>query len=652
MTIVDDRDESDEAADLPALPDITGLGSQPSSASSSARVHPVFAPESSAAREAVVSEPSGSGAAASQEESDSLRGRIFGGFELLAKIGQGGMGVVYKARQVSLDRVVAIKILSKSLSDNSEFIKRFEREAKSIARISHPNIVAVYDFGSADGLYYMVTEFIEGSNLARVISDKLVMSFDELMPIVIHCLSGLAHVSQSGIVHRDIKPDNILISKDGVAKIADFGLAKDVTNDTDLTAVGLAMGTPAYMSPEQCMGRKLDVRSDVYALGVTAYFALTGEKPFTGQSSFEIMTKQREHAPPPPSQLNPRLAKEVSLLVMRMIAKNPHDRFVDAQSCREAWVELGQRMGLLGAVSRSGEYHFNPAELHKLKSTGGSELPPPLSPVPAPLAPMPPPLPPAFTPGHSGAPLAAPPPVTSSGVNLTIPSADDSARSAGRSTDRADRRPTTERRGVGARGSGEAATCTRCGMLNRGDLRVCQRCQTPLHGEAEPDAKEQEAEAQRLFESGEYKSAAELFARLADKAEDRKARSILRSREREARKLEQEQQLGSLHTRSRSLIERGDIRAGIDVLERGLRDVRGVGASGAEAEGQLMEQITALRGRLRRGRQARVIVVVLVVLALVAVAGWWAWRSGRLDGLLGRQPGAAAGPAEAGTVKP
>jgi len=633
MTIVDDRDGSDGASELPALPDITGLGSAPASTGTSGGVKPAFVEEGSPLRDAVLAKPAGSAESPSEDEFDSMRGRIFGGFELLAKIGQGGMGVVYKARQVSLDRVVAIKILSKSLSNNSEFIKRFEREAKSVARISHPNIVAVYDFGRADGLFYMVTEFIEGSNLARVINDRLVMTFDELMPILIHCLSGLAHVSQSGIVHRDIKPDNILISKDGVAKIADFGLAKDITNDTDLTAVGLAMGTPSYMSPEQCMGRKLDVRSDVYALGVTAYFALTGEKPFTGQSSFEIMTKQREYTPPPPLQLNPRLAKDVSQLVMRMMAKNPHDRFPDAQLCREAWVELGQRLGLLGAVSRSGEYHFNPTELSKLKSTGGGEMPPPLSPVPAPLSSMPAPLPPAFSSGHPG-PLVPPLPAgTTSTVDFAPPAlaADDPARSSGRSTERSDRRPTTERRSAPRSGS-EAVPCARCGMLNRGDLRLCQRCQNSLHGDAEPDAKEQEAEAQRRFERGEYKSAAELFARLADKAEDRKARSILRSREREARKLEQEQQLGELSNRSRSLIDRGEIRAGIDVLERGLRDVRGVGASSADAEGQLMAQIEALRGRLRRGRQARGSAVMALVLALLVLAGWWAWRSGWLGG--------------------
>ncbi|HAT09683.1 MAG TPA: hypothetical protein DCS97_03630, partial [Planctomycetes bacterium] len=181
-------------------------------------------------------------------------GRMFGGYQLEAKIGQGGMGEVYKARQVSLDRVVAIKILSKALYDNDEFIKRFEREAKAIARITHPNIVGVYDFGQADGLRFMVNEFVDGNSLAKLISDRLLLPASEFVPLMVQCLAGLGYVGSQGIVHRDIKPDNILITKDGIAKIADFGLAKDVSrkdDHTDLTAVGLAMGTPAYMSPEQ-----------------------------------------------------------------------------------------------------------------------------------------------------------------------------------------------------------------------------------------------------------------------------------------------------------------------------------------------------------------------------------------------------------------
>jgi eukaryotic-like serine/threonine-protein kinase len=375
-------DDSSVHKGLPKLPDLAGLSDE--------KTEPNFLPDSDikikrGVRVDVPEDMPLSGRLSRHREpepeiraveEDTHFGRTFVGYQLEQKIGQGGMGMVYKGRQVSLDRQVAIKILNKSLCDNVEFIKRFEREAKSIARITHPNIVAVYDFGKTDGIWYMVTEFVEGSNLARLIAERLVLQVEEVLPLVTQCLAGLAHVSLSGIVHRDIKPDNILITKDNVAKIADFGLAKDVTSDTDLTAVGLAMGTPSYMSPEQCMGRRLDVRSDIYSLGVTAYYALTGEKPFSGQSSFEIMTKQREYTPPPPFQLNPRLPKEVSAMIMRMIAKTPGDRFKDAEECRQAWLDLGQRLGVL-QVTRSGEFRFPSAsEMMLPKANSNASLEP------------------------------------------------------------------------------------------------------------------------------------------------------------------------------------------------------------------------------------------------------------------------------------
>jgi serine/threonine protein kinase len=287
MVLDKDSQPSDK---LPSLPDLPGMLDLPQvsvegnggSKTGALNLTPEFrASDSSADRDlsVVVDLPSAKVVSNSDEpvaeEVDPYLGKMFGNYQLVQKVGQGGMGLVYKGRQVSLDRVVAVKILNKSLCDNAEFIKRFEREAKSIARINHPNIMAVYDFGQTDGIYYMVTEFIEGFSLSKQISDRVMMSVESLSPLIVQCLAGLAYVGTSGIVHRDIKPDNILITLDGIAKIADFGLAKDVTrNDaTDLTAVGLAMGTPAYMSPEQCMGRKLDGRSDVYALGVTIYLA-------------------------------------------------------------------------------------------------------------------------------------------------------------------------------------------------------------------------------------------------------------------------------------------------------------------------------------------------------------------------------------------
>ncbi|MBA3938663.1 MAG: serine/threonine protein kinase, partial [Planctomycetes bacterium] len=400
MALADDSRPSDALPQLPHLPGMEGLDQPPVKAEEPEPfdVKPEFV-VGTARTSRVEAKPVTPAVETAHVVSgqDPYLGRQFGGYELVQKVGQGGMGLVYKGRQLSLDRVVAVKILNKALCDNDEFIKRFAREAKSIARINHPNIMSVHDFGQTDGVWYMVIEFIEGSSLSRQIADRLMLPVEDLAPLMMQCLAGLAHVGAQGIVHRDIKPDNILITSEGIAKIADFGLAKDVSanNDaTDLTAVGLAMGTPAYMSPEQCMGRKLDGRSDLYSLGVTAYLALTGEKPFTGQSSFEVMTKQREQQPVPPSKLNPHIPREVSDLVMRMLAKSPSDRFSDAEACRAAWAELGARLGFLGSPPATTEVPSAP-----IMKGGRSGVPAPLPPANAPLAPLP----------SMAPPLAAPP---------------------------------------------------------------------------------------------------------------------------------------------------------------------------------------------------------------------------------------------------
>ncbi|MBN8527033.1 MAG: serine/threonine protein kinase, partial [Planctomycetes bacterium] len=415
--------ESDPVPPLPNLPDVTGLdegkpqGGEPGSRLRLPEVHGLTPPGQPAAGvqvefsapgpdlSAAVAMPPppppepAPGVPAPPPASDApepgtgqlAAGRMFGGYELISKLGQGGMGEVYKARQVSLDRVVAIKILAKALYDNEEFIKRFEREAKAIARITHPNIVGVYDFGQIDGLRFMVNEFVDGASLAKLISDRLLLPAQEFVPLMVQCLAGLGHVGSQGIVHRDIKPDNILITKDGVAKIADFGLAKDVSrkdDNTDLTAAGLAMGTPAYMSPEQCMGQKLDVRSDIYAFGITAWFALTGQKPFTGNSSFEVMTKQREYMPPQPHEVVPGIPPALSAVVMRMLAKKAEDRFPDAEACRQAWVEIGVQLAVFG--------RGDPVTMPR---HSGPELPA--------LVPLPPPPPPAALTHEHPAPAPA-----------------------------------------------------------------------------------------------------------------------------------------------------------------------------------------------------------------------------------------------------
>jgi serine/threonine protein kinase len=561
---------------------------------------------------------------------DPYLGKQFGGYELVQKVGQGGMGLVYKGRQVSLDRVVAVKILNKALCDNEEFIKRFEREAKSIARINHPNIMAVYDFGQTDGIWYMVIEYIEGSSLSKQIADRLMMPIQDLAPLLVQCLAGLAHVGQQGIVHRDIKPDNILITKDGIAKIADFGLAKDVSrNDTtDLTTVGMAMGTPAYMSPEQCMGRKLDGRSDIYSLGVAVYLALTGEKPFTGQSSFEIMTKQREFTPPSPAKLNPNVPREVSELVMQMLAKSPNDRFRDAEQCRQAWLELGGRLGFLNGGGHANDPHSLGLELAKSVRKSSASVPAlPLAMTAsaiaagAALAPAPMPLPPPRTAESARTPATDGPAKPKSRTTGEFPVPADGDSSSKLPSDR-QQRPTTERRTASRGSATDAVTCTRCGLLNRRDAGACSRCGHELRETSRDpvSTKDQETEAQRLFAVASYREAADIYARLADKESDRRARAILRSKEREARTLEQQGHVVELQNRSQGMIERGDIKAGINLLERGLRDVRDAGASSTGAETKLLEQINDLRARLRRRKRMRLMLVLILVVVLVAAA--------------------------------
>jgi serine/threonine-protein kinase len=250
------------------------------------------------------------------------------GFELIRKLGEGGMGATYLARQLSMDRLVALKVLRKNLSGSDQFVERFVREARLAGRLNHVNIVQSQDVGRSSGFHYLVMEYVEGRSAYSMIPEKGGMAEELALHICIQVARALDFAWKSRIVHRDIKPDNILIDADGVAKLCDFGLARDTVKETRLTQTGMVMGTPHYVSPEQARGdSEVDTRSDIYSLGATLYHMVTGQTPFTGPSAVVVMTKHLSEQISWPRDLNPDLSEACCQLIARMMAKDPADRY-------------------------------------------------------------------------------------------------------------------------------------------------------------------------------------------------------------------------------------------------------------------------------------------------------------------------------------
>ncbi len=251
-----------------------------------------------------------------------------GKFTLESQLGGGGMGSVYKARDRKLGRTVAIKILNAQLECNLENIERFEREARTLASLSHPNLMHVYDVGTEDGNHYFAMEYIEGATLNQIIADPAqTLSQEEALRVTIEIMAGLSKVHHSGIVHRDIKPANIMIEhSDGRAVLVDFGLSKSAT-DSGLTSVGSILGTPDYIAPEQIEGFEAGYYSDIYSLGVVLYEMLSGENPFTRNSSMQTIRAHCSYNPPPLKKIVPNTPKALSKIVEKMISTSPEDRY-------------------------------------------------------------------------------------------------------------------------------------------------------------------------------------------------------------------------------------------------------------------------------------------------------------------------------------
>lgn len=267
-----------------------------------------------------------------------LTGRKLGDYRLLRKLGRGGMGEVYLAEQESLRRQVALKVLHPNLATDASYVRRFTHEARAAAKLTHANIVQIYEVGQAEGIHYIAQEYVPGQNLRQMLSRRGPLEIGTAVMVIRQVAAALHKASEQGIVHRDIKPENILLTPEGEVKVADFGLAR-VTTDAELhlTQLGMTMGSPLYMSPEQAEGRQADPRSDLYSFGATCYHMLAGRPPFTADSPLAVAVHHLKTEPQPLTQLRPDVPEGLAKIVHRLLSKQPRERF---QSAAEVLVAL------------------------------------------------------------------------------------------------------------------------------------------------------------------------------------------------------------------------------------------------------------------------------------------------------------------------
>jgi serine/threonine protein kinase len=283
------------------------------------------------------------------QELDLVRESLAAEYEIIEELGRGGMAMVYRAKDRQLEREVAVKVLPFSLAFDSEFVERFQREARTAAQLEHPNIIAIYRVGRSGRVIYFVMKYLRGGSLSTLLGHRKKLTPPEIRRLLLEAGSALGYAAQRGIVHRDIKPDNIMFDEFGHSVLTDFGIAKAASGQK-LTGTGMSIGTPHYMSPEQARAQPIDGRSDIYSLGIVAYQCLTGSVPYDGEDSFSIGYKHITEPIPTPSLVT---ADERRLfeVIKRMLMKDPFDRF---QSCEELIASFqGQPIAAPGAVRSS-----------------------------------------------------------------------------------------------------------------------------------------------------------------------------------------------------------------------------------------------------------------------------------------------------------
>ena len=253
-----------------------------------------------------------------------------GKYEIIEEIGRGGFAVVYKARDPTLDRIVALKVLHAHVAENQRFLRRFEQEARTAARFDHPNIVTIYEVGEAAGQHYIAMSYLPGRGLDKVLEEADgPLPLAQVVDIVAQVAAALEYIHQRGAIHRDVKPANVIVSDAGRATLLDFGIVR-AADETKLTTAGEMMGTSQYMSPEQAEGEAVDHRSDIYALGVMAYQMCAGQAPFENTSPVVVLRLHADKAPPDPREVNPDLPDAVARVILKALAKRPEDRYPSA----------------------------------------------------------------------------------------------------------------------------------------------------------------------------------------------------------------------------------------------------------------------------------------------------------------------------------
>jgi eukaryotic-like serine/threonine-protein kinase len=291
---------------------------------------------------------------------------IDGRYRLLRRVGSGGMADVWCAEDLQLGRQVALKLLHRRFSEDPEFVERFKREASSAASLQHPNVVSVYDRGEFDGTYYIAMEYLPGRSLKQIVREEAPLDPLRAIDLTVQILRAARFAHQRGVVHRDIKPHNVIVDDEGRAKVTDFGIAR--AGASDMTETGSIMGTAQYLSPEQAQGHAVSPQSDLYAIGIVLYEMLTGRVPFDGESAVTIALKQVAEAPVPPSAWNPAVPAELDAIVMRALEKDPAARFISADEFIGALQGAADRIAS-GEALAPGTVAFGAV---------GGEIPPPV----------------------------------------------------------------------------------------------------------------------------------------------------------------------------------------------------------------------------------------------------------------------------------